>query len=109
MATTLVKISMPIPRLTRTSTGSAKDSIYNLGDLAEGEAFQLADVVDLKKAKSKLQSAVGAYRARTGDKQTQFAVRSWKLDDGTDAVAVWRVAAKAEADVVPTAEVPATE
>ena len=94
--TTLVKISMPIPKLTRTP-GAGKESVYNLAELAVGEAFQLADVIDVKKAKSKLQSAIGAYRSRTGDTVLQFAVRSWKLEDGKDAVAVWRIADKVEA------------
>lgn len=100
--TTLVKISMPIPKSTRTP-GAGKESVYNLAELQVGEAFQLADVVDLKKAKSKLQSAIGAYRARTGDNVLQFAVRSWKTEDGRDAVAVWRIADKVEA----VAEAPA--
>ena len=84
--------------------GAGKESVYNLAELQVGEAFQLADIVDLKKAKSKLQSAIGAYRARTGDNVLQFAVRSWKLEDGKDACAVWRIADKVEEVAAPAAE-----
>lgn len=90
MATELIKINIPMPKLTRTTASGTASSVYKLGELEVGEALQLADVIDLKKSKSKLQSAIGAYRKRTGDKDSQFAVRSWKTEDGSDAVAVWR-------------------
>jgi len=107
--TVLIKVQMALPKLTRSSTGATKDSIYNLGELQEGEAFLIQDVVDIKKSKSKLQSAIGAYRARTNDKQTVFAVRSFKNEDGTDGVGVWRVPAKVEADAATAADAPAAE
>ena len=101
--TTLIKINLPMPKLTRTPV-AGKESVYNLAELQIGEAYQLADVIDVKKSKSKLQSAIGAYRSRTGDSVLQFAVRSWKLEDGKDAVAVWRIADKVEEVAAPAAE-----
>lgn len=106
--TVLIRATMPLPRLTRTSTGATKDSIYDLGSLAIGECFLVQDVVDVRKAKSKLQSAIGAFRARTGDKATVFAVRSFVNEDGTDGVGVWHVEAPATA-AAPAAEAPAAE
>lgn len=103
--TVLIKATMAMPRLTRTSV-EGKASIYDFAALAEGECFLVQDVIDVKKAKAKLQSAIGAYRGRTNDKETVFAVRSFKNEDGTDGVGVWKVPAKVEA--VP-AELPATE
>lgn len=95
--TTLIKVQMALPKLTRESA-AGKSSVYNLGELQDGEAFLLQDVIDAKKSKSKLQSAISAYRARTGDKDTVFAVRGFKNEDGTDGVGIWKLPAKVEAD-----------
>lgn len=95
--TTLIKVQMALPKLTRGSA-AGKSSVYNLGELQDGEAFLIQDVVNVKKSKSKLQSAISAYRARTGDKATVFAVRGFKNEDGTDAVGIWKVPAKVAAD-----------
>lgn len=100
--TVLIKATMAMPKLTRTSA-AGKESIYDFASLAEGECFLVQDVVDVKKAKSKLQSAIGAYRNRTGDKTTTFAVRSFVNEDGTDGVGVWRVPAKVESAVAEAA------
>ena len=106
--TVLIKTQMPLPKLTRTSA-EGKESIYDFASLAEGECFLVQDVVDLKKSKAKLQSAISAYRKRTGDKTTAFAVRSFKNEDGTDGVGVWRVPAKAESAVAEVAAEAAAE
>ena len=95
--TVLIKVQMALPKLTRESA-AGKSSVYNLGELQDGEAFLIQDVVNVKKSKSKLQSAISAYRERTGDKSTTFAVRGFKNEDGTDAVGIWKVPAKVEAD-----------
>ena len=97
MATTLIKVQMALPKLTRVSP-EGKASVYNLGELVDGEAFLIQDVIDCKKAKSKLQSAISAYRFRTGDKATVFAVRSFVNEDGTDGVGIWKLPAKVEAE-----------
>lgn len=100
--TVLIKTTMALPKLTRTSA-AGKESIYDFASLSEGECFLVQDVIDVKKAKSKLQSAISAYRNRTSDKATAFAVRSFKNEDGTDGVGVWRVPAKAESAVAEAA------
>lgn len=104
--TVLIKTTMAMPRLTRTSV-AGKSSIYDLAALSEGECYLVQDVLDVKKSKSKLQSAISAYRERSGDKATQFAVRSFVNEDGTDGVGLWRVPAKVEVEVA--AEAPAAE
>lgn len=105
--TVLIKTTMAMPRLTRT-TSEGKTSIYDLAALAEGECYLVQDVIDVKKAKSKLQSAIGAFRSRTNDKTTVFAVRSFKNEDGTDGCGIWRVPAKVEAAEA-VVEAPAAE
>lgn len=106
--TVLIKTNMALPKLTRTSA-EGKASIYDFASLADGECFLVQDVIDLKKAKSKLQSAIGAYRKRTGDKTSVFAVRSFINEDGTDGVGVWRVRrVPAKAEVV-AVELPAAD
>jgi hypothetical protein len=49
------------------------------------------DFLDIHKAKSRMSSALVAYKKRTGDK-SKFSVRAIKSTDGTDMVAVWKVA-----------------
>ena len=106
--TVLIKTNRALPKLTRTSA-EGKASIYDFASLADGECFLVQDVIDLKKAKSKLQSAIGAYRKRTGDKTSVFAVRSFINEDGTDGVGVWRVRrVPAKAEVV-AVELPAAD
>lgn len=80
--------SVPVPKSSRTVT-----SKYDFAALVAGssEAIVETEVVNVDKAKSKLTSALVAYRQRTGDK-SKFTVRPFKNEDGTDAVGVWKLA-----------------
>lgn len=79
-------VNIPLPKSQRTVT-----SKYNFGDLkVGGPALSETEVIDAKKASSKITSALVAYRARTGD-AGKFSVRIYNNPDGTQAVGVWRV------------------
>ncbi len=94
--------NVDIPKTARTVT-----SKYNFGDLTVGgPALVDADVINTAKASSRMNSALVAYRSRTGDK-SKFTVRAIKQEDGKDAVAVWKTA-EAPAVAAP-AEAPAAE
>ena len=80
-------VQMSIPKTTRAVT-----SKYPFGSLTVGgPAIIDTEVVDRAKAQSRITSALVAYRARTGDK-SRFSVRTFKQEDGTDAVGVWKIA-----------------
>lgn len=76
----------PLPRTARTV-----ESKYSFEQLVVGGPC-LADteVIDVKKATSRMTSALAAYRKRTGDK-SRFSTRPFKNGDGSDAVGVWKV------------------
>ncbi len=90
---TIVQTNQPLPALKRFS---AKPSQYDFGTLTPGsdQAIIEFDVVNPKKVSGRLTSAVTAYRKRTKS-ETRFTVRSFKTDDGKDAVGVWALAAVA--------------
>lgn len=90
--------TMPLPA--RRALSNAGSSKYDLGALQAGsdQCIIIDDVVNTKKAVSRLTSAVAAYKKRTNP-NARFAVRSFKKEDGTDAVGVWRLA-----DAVPAAD-----
>lgn len=95
----LKTMSLPLPALTRFS---AKGSQYDFASLrVGGDALVEADVVDSKKAHSRVSSALTAYRKRSGDKG-QFTVRVAKVD-GVDVIGVWKL--KDAEPVAETAEV----
>lgn len=97
-----VKTSMPVPALTRRSVANPNKgkSKYDFASLAEGEGIVDTAVVNVEKAVARLTSAVASYRKRSGD-TNKFVVRSFKNEDDTDGVGVWRVAAEVAA--APTA------
>lgn len=79
--------TIALPKTTRSVT-----SKYAFGDLTVGgPALVDNEVIDRAKAQSRITSALVAYRARTGDK-SKFSVRTFKQEDGTDAVGVWKTA-----------------
>ena len=83
----LVFANIPLPQSARSVT-----SKYLFGNLTVGgPALLEGDFVDVAKAKSKLTSALVAYRVRTGDK-SRFSIRAFKQADGTDAVGCWKLA-----------------
>lgn len=86
MSITLANI--PVPKTSRTAS-----SKYKFGDLTVGgPAMVETDVVDTKRAQSKMTSALVAYRSRTGDR-SRFTVRVFKDEtDGTDRIGVWKLA-----------------
>lgn len=91
--------TMPLPA--RRALSNAGSSKYDLGALQPGsdQCIVIDDVVNTKKAVSRLTSAVAAYKKRTNP-NARFAVRSFKKqEDGTDAVGVWRLT-----DAVPAAD-----
>lgn len=94
--------TMPLPA--RRALSNAGSSKYDLGALQAGsdQCIIIDDVVNTKKAVSRLTSAVAAYKKRTNP-NARFAVRSFQEQnaDGVkvDKVGVWRLA-----DAVPAAE-----
>lgn len=92
MTATVMNIPMPARR----SLSNSGNTKYDLGALTPetNECIVIDDVVNVKKAVSRLTSAVAAYRKR-GNASHRFAVRSFKKEDGTDAVGVWRLADRA--------------
>lgn len=84
----LTLMNIPLPTSSRTSQGSK----YDFGALTVGgPALVETNVVKAEQAASRLQSAVVAYRKRTGDK-SKFSTRIFRQEDGTEAVGVWKVA-----------------
>jgi hypothetical protein len=80
-------MNVAIPKTSRTAS-----SKYKFGDLTVGgPAMVESEVVDSKKAQSKMTSALVAYRSRTGDR-SRFSVRTFKAEDGTDRIGVWKIA-----------------
>lgn len=80
-------MNLPLPALTRFSS---KGSTYDFASLTvNGPALVDSDVIDAKKAHSRVSSALTAYRKRSGDKG-QFTVRVTKLD-GVDVIGVWKL------------------
>jgi hypothetical protein len=80
-------MSVAIPKTSRTTSSKYAFDQLTVG----GAALVESDVVDAKKAASKINSALIAYRKRTGDK-SKFSVRVFKQADGTDAVGAWKTA-----------------
>lgn len=78
--------TVDMPKTTRRVT-----SKYKFGELVVGgPSLTETEVIDAKKASSKITSALVAYRARTGD-GSKFSVRTYTQEDGTQAVGVWKV------------------
>lgn len=78
--------SIPIPKTSRTV-----ESKYDFGSLTVGGPALVEDgVVNVKKAQSRMTSALVAYRSRSGDR-SRYSVRTFTNDDGSDAVGVWKV------------------
>lgn len=85
MALSLKTIDMP-------KTSRTVESKYDFGALTVGGPALVEDgVVNVKKAQSRMTSALVAYRARSGSK-AKFSVRTFTNEDGSDAVGVWKVA-----------------
>lgn len=78
---------LPLPRLTRFST---KASQYDFTLLTVGgPALVDTDVEDVKKAHSRVSSALTAYRKRSGD-TSKFTVRITQLS-GKPVIGVWKL------------------
>jgi len=85
MSITLQNVAIP----TTSRTIASKYAFEQLQ--VNGPALVETEVLSVKKAASKLTSALVAYRKRTGDK-SKFSVRPFKQADGTDAVGCWKIA-----------------
>lgn len=101
----LQTIALALPPLTRFST---KGSQYDFAALVVGgPALVDSDVVDAKKAHSRVSSALTAYRKRSGDK-SKFTVRIAEID-GKQVIGVWKLenapVAAVVADAAPVADV----
>lgn len=84
----LAFMDIPMPALKRFSK---KGSIYDFASLeVGGQGLIDSDVVDAKKAHSRVSSALTAYKKRTSD-AGKFTVRLVEID-GQQAVGVWRLA-----------------
>lgn len=84
---TLALQTIAIPKTARTV-----ESKYPFAQLTVGgPAIVDKDVIDVHKAKSRMSSALVAYKKRTGDK-SKFSVRAVKAEDNTDIVCAWKVA-----------------
>lgn len=80
--------NIALPAQTRTGTASK----YDFASLTVGgPAIVENEVVNASKVASRMQSAVVAYRKRTGDK-SKFSVRIFNAADGAQRVGVWKVA-----------------
>lgn len=89
-----ISTNTPLPALKRVAlVGVSK---YNFGQIPTGGSLIDLEVVDAKKAAGRLTSAVASYRKRSGDKRV-FTVRTFKQDNGNDAVGIWCLPAKDEA------------
>lgn len=83
MSITLQNVAIP-------KTSRVTSSKYAFGQLTVGgPALVENEVINSKKAQSKITSALVAYRNRTGDK-SKFTVRVFKNEDGTDSVGCWK-------------------
>lgn len=83
---TLKVMSLPLPPLTRFSSGSQ----YSFASLTVGgPALVDTDVENVKKAHSRVSSALTAYRKRSGDR-SKFTVRVTQVD-GKDVIGVWKL------------------
>lgn len=86
--------SAPAPALTRNFGGlTPKASKYPFATMQDGTGVVTTDFVDAKKTAARLTSAVASYRKRSGDAR-KFTVRTFKQEDGSDAVGVWVSAAE---------------
>ena len=84
---TLAFVNVAMPKSARTVT-----SKYDFGSLTVGgPALVETEVITAEKTKSKLVSAMVAYRARSKD-MSKFSIRAFKNADGTDAVGCWKIA-----------------
>ena len=79
--------NVPMPSTVRNTTSKYDFAALTVG----GPAMLETEVVNVDKAKSKLTSALVAYRGRTKDK-SKFSVRSFKNEAGQDVVGVWKTA-----------------
>lgn len=97
--TALAITEMDIPA--RRQLSNAGTSKYNLGSLVQGSKQCLIedDCVNMKKAVSRMTSAVASFRKRPGNENSQFLVRTFTKADGTQAVGVWRKLDKTPAEV----------
>lgn len=85
-------MSLALENIAIPKTSRTVESKYPFAQLTVGGAAIVdKDVIDVHKAKSRMSSALVAYKKRTGDK-SKFSVRAVKAEDGTDLVAVWKVA-----------------
>lgn len=85
----------PAPKMAKVAP--VRETKYNFAAMVTGQGYITTDFVDAKKAAGRLTSAVASYKKRSGDAR-KFSVRSFKQEDGTDAVGVW-VSAAPEAQV----------
>lgn len=80
-------VNVPMPKSARTVESKYKFDQLTVG----GPGLVETEVLNVEKSKSKLTSALVAYRGRTGDK-SKFSIRPIKNADGTDAVGCWKIA-----------------
>jgi hypothetical protein len=80
-------VNIPMPKSARTVESKYKFDQLTVGGMPLVET----EVLNVEKAKSKLTSALVAYRGRTGSKD-KFSIRAVKNADGTDAVGCWKIA-----------------
>lgn len=82
----IVFADVALPKVSRTV-----ESKYPFGQLvAGGQPLIENEVVDPHKVKSRMSSALVAFKKRTGD-NGKYSVRVFKQEDGTDAVGVWKL------------------
>jgi hypothetical protein len=80
-------VNIPMPKSARTVESKYKFDQLTVGGMPLVET----EVLNVEKAKSKLTSALVAYRGRTADR-SKFSIRAVKNADGTDAVGCWKIA-----------------
>ena len=81
-------VNMPMPTASRT-VASKYDLIFAELKAGTDSAYVERDFVQIDKVRAKLNSAISAYRSRSGDRSA-FAVRAFKEGSGY-AIGVWKL------------------
>lgn len=84
----MIFANIALPQITRASE-SKYDAIFSQLPAGTDSCHLETDFIDAEKMRARLNGAISAYRARTGDK-TAFAVRVIK-HEGADVVGVWKL------------------
>jgi hypothetical protein len=105
------RTAAPLPKSKRTPPKNVnRTSKYDFAGMKVGESDLTVDFVDAKKAVARLNSAITAYKKRSGDTR-RFAVRVFHdAELKRDVLGVWCLEPKEEkAKAAPEAETTATE